>query len=121
MTVFLTEKAAFRLRSFLRTEQDSALTKGVRVGVIEGGCNGYEYALTIVNHPSADDLVFEQDRVPIYVNPQSAPLLNGVIIDFAESLTQSGFTFSNPNATNSCSCGKSFAAGDCTPTSVPCS
>jgi iron-sulfur cluster assembly protein len=121
MTVFLTEKAAFRLRSFLRAEQDSSTDKGVRVGVIEGGCNGYEYALTIVNHAGTDDLIFEQDRVRIYVNPQSASLLDGVVIDFAESLTQSGFTFSNPNATNSCGCGKSFAAGDCTPASTPCS
>ena len=122
MTVFLTEKAAFRLRSFLRAKGDEnpSTTKGIRLGVVDGGCSGYEYHLDIVNRPSADDLVFEQDRVLIYMNPQSEPLLKGVVIDFVDSLTQSGFVFSNPNATDSCGCGKSFSAGDCTPASVPC-
>jgi iron-sulfur cluster assembly protein len=119
MTVFLTEKAAFRLRNFLRTEAKE--NSGVRVGVVDGGCGGYEYAINIVNQPAVDDLIFEQDRVPIYINPESAPLLEGVIIDFVDSLTQSGFVFTNPNATSTCGCGKSFSAGDCTPSSVPCS
>jgi iron-sulfur cluster assembly protein len=59
--------------------------------------------------------------VRIYVDSKSAPLLDGVVIDFVESLTQSGFVFSNPNATDTCGCGKSFSAGDCTPAAAPCS
>lgn len=119
MSVTLTEKAAFRLRTFVRTNEGS--NSGVRVAAIDGGCSGYEYALDIVKEPNADDLVFEQDKLKIYVDPKSAPLLNGIVIDFVESLTQAGFTFENPNATDSCGCGKSFSVGDCTPTAVPCS
>lgn len=123
MTVSLTEKAAFRLRSFLRgsAKEDNLTQTGIRVAVVDGGCSGYEYALDITSNPNADDLVFEQDKVRIYIDPKSAPLLKGVVIDFVESLTQSGFTFTNPNATDTCGCGKSFQAGDCTPTAVPCS
>lgn len=123
MAVFLTEKAAFRLRSFIRSgATDNTLnTKGVRVGLNDGGCSGYEYALDIVNQPNEGDLIFEQDRVLIYVDPKSAPLIDGIVIDFAESLTQSGFIFTNPNATSTCGCGKSFSAGDCTPEAVSCS
>ena len=123
MTVFLTEKAAFRLRSFVRGSSDDTNqnTKGVRVGVVDGGCSGYEYALNIVDNSNPDDFIFEQDKVRIYVDPKSYPLLNGIVIDFVESLTQSGFTFTNPNSTDSCGCGKSFTAGDCTPDAVSCS
>lgn len=120
MTVTLTEKAAFRLRNFLRgsaTESD----RGIRVGVSDGGCSGYEYKLDIVDRPNDDDLIFEQDKVRIYIDPISAPLIDGVAINFVESLTQSGFTFTNPNATDTCGCGKSFSTGDCTPSAVPCS
>ncbi|MEB3279805.1 MAG: iron-sulfur cluster assembly accessory protein [Lyngbya sp.] len=122
MTVILTEKAAFRLRTFIRGSADSTATqKGIRLGVIDGGCNGYEYSLDITNNPKPDDLVFEQDKVHIYIDPKSAPLLDGVVVDFVESLTQSGFVFKNPNATETCGCGKSFAAGNCTPSATPCS
>lgn len=122
MTVYLTEKAAFRLRGFIRsgTTEDTS-TRGVRLAAINGGCNGFEYDLDIVNSPEADDLVYEQDRVKIYLDCKSAPLIDGVIVDFVDSLIQSGFTFENPNATDGCSCGKSFSVGDCTPEAVPCS
>ncbi|ERT08479.1 iron-sulfur cluster assembly accessory family protein [Lyngbya aestuarii BL J] len=122
MTVKFTEKAAFRLRSFVRDSASSAETqKGIRLGVIDGGCNGYEYSMDITSAVKPDDLVFEQDKVHIYVDPKSAPLLDGIVIDFVESLTQGGFIFQNPNATGTCSCGKSFAAGECTPSATPCS
>ena len=121
MTVTFTEKAAFRLRTFLKTTASESTNNGVRVGLLDGGCSGYEYTMDIVNQPQPDDLVFEQDRIPIYVDPNHVSLLKGVVIDFAESLTQSGFVFTNPNATDTCGCGKSFSAGDCTPAAVSCS
>lgn len=122
MSVILTEKAAFRLRTFVRGSAGSAeVQKGVRLAVIDGGCNGYEYSIDITSNPKPEDLTFEQDKVNIYVDPKSAPLLDGIVIDFVESLTQSGFVFKNPNATQTCGCGKSFAAGDCTPSATPCS
>ena len=122
MTISLTEKAAFRLRSFIKTDASNNPTqKGVRFAAVDGGCSGYEYSLDITSHPQADDLTFTQDKILIYIDRKSAPLLNGMVVDFVESLTQSGFTFSNPNATNTCGCGKSFTAGDCAPEAVPCS
>jgi iron-sulfur cluster assembly protein len=121
MAVTLTEKAEFRLRAFIQGAADKTAEKGIRVGVADGGCSGYQYTLDITNAPNANDLVFEQGRVKVYIDPQSAPLLNGVVIDYVEGLMESGFKFSNPNATGSCGCGQSFQAGDCTPAGVPCS
>jgi len=124
MTVILTEKAALRLRTFLRAsnaENPSAPPKAVRLAVGDGGCSGYEYKMNITSESAADDLVFEEDKVLFFIDKQSAPLLEGIQIDFIDGLTESGFKFSNPNATDSCGCGKSFKVGDCTPEGVPCS
>nr|WP_293095552.1 iron-sulfur cluster assembly accessory protein [Okeania sp. SIO2F4] len=116
MTLSLTEKAAEKLTKFL---QDS--NKGIRISVVDGGCSGYQYSLNIANAPKADDLLLEKDKLQIFIDPISAPLLDGVVVDYIEGLTESGLKFINPNATETCSCGKSFQAGGCTPTGVPCS
>jgi len=116
MAVTLTDKAAFKIRTLLdkNSTNSSSDRKGIRVGVTTGGCSGYEYKIKITKQPKPEDLVFEQNNVLIYIDPQSMPLLDGVAIDFADSLTQSGFVFTNPNAGSTCGCGKSFAAAaDC--------
>jgi iron-sulfur cluster assembly protein len=122
MTVTLTEKAEFRLRAFLHSSSpdSNTPTKGIRISIKDGGCSGYEYAMDITSKPQPDDLVIQQGKVMVYVDPKSAPLLDGVVIDFVEGVMESGFKFINPNASDTCGCGKSFKAGDCTPTGVPC-
>ncbi len=122
MNLTLTEIAELRLRMFLQAKKsEDAPQQGIRVAVKDGGCSGYQYALDFVQAPQSNDLELEQGKLRIYVDPQSAPLLNGVVIDFVEGLTQSGFKFSNPNATDSCGCGQSFRAGDCSPAGASCS
>ncbi len=116
MTLTLTEAAEFRLRTFLLATQ-----LGIRVGVEDGGCNGYQYSIKVINAPQADDIVMQQGKLSIYIDAQSAPLLEGVVVDFVDGLLESGFKFSNPNATDTCGCGKSFQAGNCSPAGVPCS
>lgn len=123
MTLTLTEKAEFRLRTFLQssTQGASSATRGIRVSIVDGGCSGYQYALDVINTPLEDDLLVEQGKVRVYIDRQSAPLLQGLVIDYVEGLTQSGFKFLNPNATDTCGCGQSFRAGECSPAGVPCS
>ncbi|MDX2213946.1 MAG: iron-sulfur cluster assembly accessory protein [Oculatellaceae cyanobacterium bins.114] len=122
MTITLTEKAEFRLRAFIQGSADQTITtKGIRIGVSDGGCSGYQYTLDITNAPTTDDLVFQQGRVPVYIDRQAAPLLDGIVVDYVEGILESGFKFSNPNATATCGCGQSFTAGDCTPAATPCS
>ncbi len=123
MTVTLTEKAEFRLRAFLAGSAPDAngATKGIRISVKDGGCSGYEYGMDITSKPNPDDLVFQEGKVTIYVDAKSAPLLEGMVIDFIDGVMESGFKFINPNATETCGCGKSFKAGDCSPAGTPCS
>ncbi|MEM8603186.1 MAG: iron-sulfur cluster assembly accessory protein [Cyanobacteria bacterium P01_H01_bin.121] len=123
MTVQLTELAELRLRTFLRgsAQQTPDKSWGVRIAVQDGGCSGYEYDLNIVEEPLANDLSELQGSVQLYIDAESAKFLDGVVIDYIDGLTESGFKFSNPNATSTCGCGSSFRVGDTSPEGVPCS
>jgi iron-sulfur cluster assembly protein len=121
MTITLTDIAELRLRTFIRgADASPSVSRGVRFSVKDGGCNGYEYNVGIVASPKDDDVIVQQGTLNVYVDRQSAALLEGVVVDYVDSLMESGFKFTNPNATDTCGCGKSFQAGDCTPTATPC-
>ena len=83
---------------------------GLRIAVTAGGCSGMQYGLTLESQAQADDAVVRLGELTILVDPQSAPLLAGVTVDFQDTMQGSGFTFVNPNASASCGCGKSFSA-----------
>jgi iron-sulfur cluster assembly protein len=83
---------------------------GLRIAVAGGGCSGMQYAVSLESEARADDAVVQLDGLTVFVDPASAPLLDGVTVDFQDSMQGSGFTFTNPNAAASCGCGKSFSA-----------
>ena len=80
----------------------------LRVEVSAGGCSGFTYALSFDSESSPEDLRQEFDGLPVVVDLESASLLKGARIDYEDGLSGTGFCFSNPNATRSCGCGKSF-------------
>ncbi|MEL6603360.1 MAG: iron-sulfur cluster assembly accessory protein [Cyanobacteria bacterium J06614_10] len=122
MTVTLTELAELRLRTFVRGTPDPTPTRGIRLAVKSGGCNGYEYDIKVANAPKAEDEITDWGGLKVYVDPTSAPLLDGVVVDYIDSLLESGFKFTNPNAVDTCGCGKSFqTTADCASAGVPCS
>lgn len=82
---------------------------GLRLGVLGGGCSGLSYQFRFDTKARATDQVFEFDGVKVFVDPKSALYLNGMTLDYRESLMQSGFVFENPNAHKSCGCGTSFS------------
>ncbi|MFQ5700372.1 MAG: HesB/IscA family protein [Acidobacteriota bacterium] len=80
----------------------------VRVGVKASGCSGMEYVMDFADEPQAEDQVIDSNGLRILVDPQSAPYLRSITLDWGGGLLDSGFTFSNPDATKTCGCGKSF-------------
>ena len=106
----LTGRAAEEVQKFIVQEQVPADTAGLRVSVLPGGCSGFKYSLNIEERPLDDDLVSELNGVRVFVDGFSAQYLSGVTIDYVTSMQESGFTFSNPNATGGCACGSSFTA-----------
>ena len=83
---------------------------GLRIAISGGGCSGFQYGMSLEEARSEDDTVLEYGAIKVLVDPLSAPLLEGVTVDFVDSLNGSGFKFENPNASSSCACGSSFSA-----------
>jgi iron-sulfur cluster assembly accessory protein len=106
--VSLTPKAAEMVQATMAKE--GARGFGLRVGVVGGGCSGFQYHLAFEEHPAADDVVFEQNGVTLFVDPTSQPHLQGVTLDYVTGLNGAGFKFLNPNASRTCGCGSSFAS-----------
>ena len=82
----------------------------LRLFVQGGGCSGLTYGMSFDKQESGDEVAFHEGRLKVVVDHASAPLLNGVKVDYLLGLDASGFKIYNPNATHTCSCGKSFSA-----------
>ena len=82
---------------------------GIRVGVMGGGCAGFQYSMDFEKDPKDGDLSFEQDGIRLYVDPMSSMYLQGVTVDYVVGLQGAGFKFNNPNARTTCGCGSSFS------------
>jgi iron-sulfur cluster assembly protein len=82
---------------------------GVRIAIKGGGCAGFEYDLSLASKTDQYDNVFESHGVKIYCDKRSYLFLNGTEIGYKSDLMNSGFTFKNPNAGQSCGCGTSFS------------
>ena len=104
--VSLTESAARHVTSML-AEQSEHAGKTLRVYVEPGGCSGMQYGM-VFDEKRDGDLVAEQDGVTALVDSFSAGYLRGTVIDFSDEMTGGGFKIGNPNAKQSCGCGKSF-------------
>jgi iron-sulfur cluster assembly accessory protein len=105
--VTLTESAAGQIKNMLSTPENAG--KNLRVYVEGGGCSGLQYGM-VFDEKRADDIVVEHFGVGVVVDPFSANYLRGSVVDFSDELTGGGFKISNPNARQSCGCGKSFEA-----------
>ncbi|MFI5305385.1 MAG: iron-sulfur cluster insertion protein ErpA [Nitrospiria bacterium] len=106
--VTLTEKAGEKVKEILVAEQKAGY--GLRVQVSGGGCSGFQYGMTFEENANDGDHVYESSGIKVFVDPQSAPLLEGVKVDYVDSIQGAGFAIQNPNAKSSCGCGKSFGA-----------
>jgi len=83
---------------------------GLRISISGGGCSGFQYGMRLEEAKAEDDVEVAVGGVMLLIDPFSAPMLDGVTVDFVDSLNGSGFKFENPNATASCACGSSFSA-----------
>ena len=104
--VTLTESASRKLVELLAQQPEPVA--GLRLSVHQGGCSGYQYGMSFAETAQPGDWVGEFGGVKVFVDPQSATVLQGVEVDWVETLQNTGFAIRNPNAARSCGCGKSF-------------
>jgi len=103
----VTSKAATKLRQMVEKNNPGG---NLRLGVVGGGCSGLEYKFKFDSQPRPTDNVFEVEGIKVMVDPKSLGYLDGMTLDYQETLMEWGFVFKNPNATKTCGCGKSFLA-----------
>ena len=106
--ISVTESAAGQIKHLVADVPENA-GKFLRVYVEQGGCSGMQYGM-VFDEQRADDLVTEMHGVSVLVDPVSAGHIRGSVVDFSDSLNAGGFKITNPNARQSCGCGKSFEA-----------
>lgn len=105
----VTPAAADRVKHLLDRE-GKLTTHGLRMKVVGGGCSGLQYQLGFDDQLGERDNAYEAHGVKIIVDEKSALFLAGSILDFVDTLQESGFKIVNPNAKTTCGCGQSFGA-----------
>ena len=106
--VTVTDTAAEKIRTLLSEKGTEG--HGLRMGVMGGGCSGFQYQLDFEEQQGEMDQVFEINGVKIFIDMKSSLYLNGVTLDFHDGLMGTGFKIENPNARTTCGCGESFSA-----------
>jgi iron-sulfur cluster assembly protein len=105
--VTVTPKAVGKIREAFQRE---GVNGGLRLGVLGGGCSGLSYQFKFDVKPRPTDQILNFDDVKVFIDPKSLVFLDGMTLDWKDSLIHSGFVFENPNAKKSCGCGTSFSA-----------
>ena len=103
----LTAGAAEETKALLAKPENAG--KLLRIFVEQGGCSGMQYGM-VFDERRDGDMVSDEHGVTVLVDPFSAQYLRGTVVDYSAALTGGGFKISNPNAKQSCGCGKSFEA-----------
>jgi iron-sulfur cluster assembly protein len=106
MAISLTESAADRIRAFLAARGHGV---GLRLAIRKTGCSGFAYVVNYADEVQADDVVFVDRGVKVYVDPDSLPLIDGTTVDFVKQGLNEAFRFRNPNVKGECGCGESFS------------
>ncbi|MEA5535306.1 iron-sulfur cluster assembly accessory protein [Crocosphaera sp. XPORK-15E] len=92
----------------LREQQGKDLC--LRVGVRQGGCSGMSYLMDFedISQMNEHDEVFDYEGFKILCDRKSILYLYGLVLDYSNAMIGGGFQFTNPNANQTCGCGKSF-------------
>ena len=111
--ILITEPAMNQLANLMQQQGSGSV---LRVGVRSGGCSGMSYTMDFIDAAQiqGDDerYCYEPDGAPsfeVVCDPKSLLYIYGMQLDFSTELIGGGFNFTNPNATQTCGCGSSFA------------
>ena len=106
--VQLTERAVEKVQEILDTQDPKP--SGLRIAVVGGGCSGFTYSMAFENASGMLDKTYQFNGLKVFVDQASMLYLDGVEVDYVETLEGSGFKFNNPNVKSTCGCGSSFQA-----------
>ena len=107
--IHVTDRAVQHIRAAMAKEGIQPENGGFRIGIQGGGCSGMSYSIAFDKEAGPRDHVYHFGEVRVFVDPKSLLYLQGLTLDYEETVIRQGFTFNNPNATKSCGCGTSFS------------
>src|ERR1700727_1012898 len=102
----LTGTAVGKVREIMATQDP--LPAGLRIGVVGGGCSGFQYSMSFENAAGMMDKVYKFDDLKVFVGATSAMYLVNCTVDYVETLEAAGFKFENAAVKSTCGCGSSF-------------
>jgi len=105
--VVLTPAAITKVKEIMSTQDP--VPAGLRIGVVGGGCSGFQYSMSFENAAGMMDKVVRFDDLKVFIDATSAMYLNGCQVDYVETLEAAGFKFENPQVKSTCGCGSSFS------------
>ena len=105
--LILTPQATAKVREIMATQDP--IPSGLRIGVVGGGCSGFQYSMSFENQSGMMDKVFTFDGLKVFVDATSAMYLNNCVVDYVETLEAAGFKFENAAVKSTCGCGSSFS------------
>ncbi len=105
--IALTDKATVKVAELIGAEDEEGLA--LRVAVRPGGCSGFSYEMFFDSEVADDDKIQEYGDVRLVSDASSAEMLQGATLDYTESIQETGFKITNPNAERTCGCGSSFS------------
>ena len=111
--ILITSAAIQQISNLIKNQVDK---KALRVGVRSGGCSGMSYTMDFIGEDeiNSDDKIYdyslsEDVAFQVVCDPKSLLYIYGMQLDFSTELIGGGFNFTNPNASQTCGCGSSFA------------
>ncbi|WP_263371219.1 HesB/IscA family protein [Granulicella cerasi] len=105
--VVLTDSAVAKVKEIMATQDP--IPAGLRIGVVGGGCSGFQYSMSFENGAGMMDKIVNVGDLKVFVDATSAMYLNGCTVDYVETLEAAGFKFENPQVKSTCGCGSSFS------------
>ncbi|MGG6296735.1 HesB/IscA family protein [Leptolyngbya sp. AN02str] len=107
--IMMTDTAIKQVQALQQSQGGQDLC--LRVGVRQGGCSGMSYTMDFesASNIRPDDEVYDYDGFKVVCDPKSLLYLYGLVLDYSTALIGGGFQFTNPNANQTCGCGKSFS------------
>ncbi|MBW8748391.1 MAG: iron-sulfur cluster assembly accessory protein [Acidobacteria bacterium] len=105
--VNLTAAAIAKVKEIMATQDP--VPAGLRIGVVGGGCSGFQYSMSFENQQGMMDKVVRYEDLKVFIDATSAMYLNGCTVDYVETLEAAGFKFDNPQVKSTCGCGSSFS------------
>src|SRR5579862_9269794 len=105
--VNLTPSAIAKVKEIMATQDP--VPAGLRIGVVGGGCSGFQYSMSFENQSGMMDKVYKFEDLKVFVDATSAMYLQNCVVDYVETLEAAGFKFENAAVKSTRGCGSSFS------------